>query len=81
METRPLTPPPTPPPRGYDANARCDFRAGSPGHTTENYLALKLKVQDLLNCKINSFTAEGPNVKSSPMLGHNGPTINTIEES
>lgn len=31
VEIKPLAPPSNPPPRGYDANARCDFHAGSPG--------------------------------------------------
>lgn len=64
VEIKPLTPLPHPPPRGYDANVRCDFHAGSPEHTTEKCLALKLKVQDLLDRKIISFTPEGLNVYS-----------------
>ena len=32
----------------YDANAQCDYHARIPGHSTENYNALKYKVQDLI---------------------------------
>ena len=77
VETRPLTPPP----HGYDVNPKCDFYDGSQGNTNENYLDLKFKVQDLLNRKIISFTIENPNVKNNLMIGHDGPTINAIEES
>lgn len=81
VEIRPLAPPPTPPPRGYDANARCDFHVGSLGHTTEKCLSLNFKVQDFLNRKVISFAAENPNVKNNPKPGHDGPTINAIEKS
>lgn len=79
-ETRPLAPPSTPPPRGYDSNVICDFHAGSLGHTTENFMALKFKVQDLLNQKVIYFTTENTNVKNNSMSGHEGPTINAIKE-
>lgn len=79
VEIKPLVPLPTHLPRGYDANVRCDFHAGSPGHTTKKCLALKFKVQELLDSKIISFTPENTNVKDNPLLGHVGPTINTIE--
>lgn len=42
-------------------------------------MALKFKVQDLLNRKINYFTKENLNVKNNPLPGHASPTINAIE--
>lgn len=80
METRPLAPPPIPP-RGYDANSRYDFHDGLPRHATERCLALKFKVQDLLDHKVISFTAYIPNAKNNQMSGHDGPNINTIKNS
>lgn len=80
VEIKLVTPPPNLLPRGYDANSRCDFHAGSPGHTTKKCLELKFKVQDLLERKIISFTPEGPNVKGNPIPGHNDLTINVVEE-
>lgn len=68
-------------PEFHDANARCDFCVGLPGHTTEKCLALKFKVQDLLDRKIISFAAKNPNVKSNPMPWHNSPTVNAVERS
>ena len=42
-------PPLTPPfPRWYNTHVRCDYHAGNPGHSTENCIALKRKVQDLI---------------------------------
>ncbi|XP_050915772.1 uncharacterized protein LOC127130854 [Lathyrus oleraceus] len=79
VEIKPLVPPTNPLIHGYDANARCDFHARSPGNATEKCLALKLKVQALLERNIISFTPEGPNVKGNPMPGHSGLTINAIK--
>ena len=33
----------------YNANVQCDYHAGNPGHSTENCIALKHKVRDLIN--------------------------------
>ena len=35
-------------PRWYDANTHCDFHCGNPGHSIENCIALKNRVQDLI---------------------------------
>lgn len=42
-------------------------------------MALKFKVQELLDSEIISFTPENPNVKDNPLPGHIDPTINVIE--
>ncbi|KAI5422167.1 hypothetical protein KIW84_045581 [Lathyrus oleraceus] len=81
METRPLAPPPTPPPRGYVANVRCDFHASSPRHTTERFMALKFRVPDLLDRKVISFTAGNLNIKNNSMTWHDVPNINVVEKS
>ena len=36
-------------PRWYDAHTQCDYHGGNPGHPTENCIALKYKVRDLIN--------------------------------
>ena len=36
-------------PGWYNVHTRCDYHAGNPGHSTENYTALKHNVQDLIN--------------------------------
>src|ERR1044072_839106 len=50
-------------PRDFDENARCDFHSGAPCHDTENCMALKHKVQDLLDEGIILFTPTGLNVQ------------------
>ncbi|XP_058764547.1 uncharacterized protein LOC131638004 [Vicia villosa] len=78
VQLRELGPPPDTLPPGYDVNAHCEFHSGAPGHTIEKCRALKLKVQDLIDDKIISFTPTGPNVQNNPMPPHAGAT-NAIE--
>ncbi|KAI5410284.1 hypothetical protein KIW84_055689 [Lathyrus oleraceus] len=62
VELRTMAPPTVLPP-GYDANVRCDFHSGAPGHHTEKCRALQHKVQDLIDAKAINF-APVPNVTS-----------------
>ncbi|XP_058726079.1 uncharacterized protein LOC131597396 [Vicia villosa] len=67
-------------PASWDANARCEFHSGSPGHNIENCKALKHKVQDLLDSKAIEFTpTQGPNVVQNPMPPHGTHAANAIE--
>ena len=64
----------------YHPNARCAYHSESPGHDTNNYWALKRKVQDLLEAKEIEFDApEIPNVITAPMPKH-GRDVNIVEE-
>ncbi|XP_058746121.1 uncharacterized protein LOC131618991 [Vicia villosa] len=66
-------------PPNWDANARCEFHSGSPGHNIENCKALKHKVQDLLDSKAIEFTpTQGPNVVQNPMPPHGTHAANAI---
>ncbi|XP_058726208.1 uncharacterized protein LOC131597534 [Vicia villosa] len=62
----------------YNANARCAFHSGAAGHDTERCIALKNKVQDLLDQKIIQFTPT-PNIFNNPMPAHGGSGVNAIE--
>lgn len=80
IELRTMGPPPAKLPLGYDANARCDFHSGEPGHRMENCKALKYKVQDLIDAKAIEFTPRNrPNVVQNLMPPH-GSAANSIEE-
>ncbi|GAU40821.1 hypothetical protein TSUD_398050, partial [Trifolium subterraneum] len=80
VELKSLPPMVPPYPPYYDANAKCDYHAGSPGHNIENCKAFKYKVQELLDRKLISFKEEGPNVKTNPLPGHASSSVNAIEE-
>ncbi|XP_050895943.1 uncharacterized protein LOC127102641 [Lathyrus oleraceus] len=64
---------------GYDANARCEFHYGAPGHSIEICKALKYKVQDLIDSKAITFAPKGPNVNNNPMPPHNNASVNMME--
>ncbi|KAI5445533.1 hypothetical protein KIW84_013676 [Lathyrus oleraceus] len=65
-------------PVGYDANARCSFHSGAPGHNIENCKAFKHVVQDLIDSKAINL-APAPNVVNNPMPQHGGANINMME--
>ena len=68
-------------PRWYDSNAHCDYHYGIQGHSTENCIALKRKVQGLINTSYLSFDKPlGPNVTGNPLSNHAGLKINAISE-
>ncbi|XP_058745903.1 uncharacterized protein LOC131618756 [Vicia villosa] len=62
----------------YNANARCTFHSGAAGHDTKRCIALKNKVQDLLDQKIIQFTPTS-NIVNNPMPAHRGSGVNAIE--
>ena len=47
----PMNPIQSPYPKWYHSNARCDYHAGGARHSTENCLALKRKLQSLINAR------------------------------
>jgi hypothetical protein len=66
-------------PAGYDANVRCDFHSGVPGHHIENCQDFHHKVQDLIDAKTINF-APTPNVVNNPMPQHGRPKVNSVED-
>lgn len=79
MQLRELRPPPTIILPGYYANTQREFHSGAPGHSIENYKALKYKVQDLIDSKAIMFVENGLNVNNNPMPTHNKLAINMVE--
>ncbi|KAI5421933.1 hypothetical protein KIW84_045399 [Lathyrus oleraceus] len=78
VQLRTLAPPVGRLPVGYDANARCNFHSGAPGHTIENCKAFKHVVQDLIDSKAINF-APAPNVIKNPMSQHGRANVNMVE--
>ncbi|KAI5382510.1 hypothetical protein KIW84_070080 [Lathyrus oleraceus] len=66
-------------PAGYDANVRCDFHSGAPGHHIENCRDFHHKVQDLIDAKTINF-AHVPNVVNNPMPQHGAHRVNNVED-
>ena len=66
-------------PAGYDANVRCNFHYGTPGHHIENCRAFHHKVQDLIDAKTINFDPT-PNMVNNPMPQHGGPKVNSVED-
>jgi hypothetical protein len=58
VEPKPLPPKVPPYPLYFDINAKCEYHAGSPGHTIENCKGFKYKVQELIDRKLLSFKEE-----------------------
>ena len=68
-------------PQWYDLNGHCDYHYGTQGHTIENYLPLKYKVQSLINAGLLDFNRNnGPSVTTNSLLNHIGPNVNAIVE-
>ncbi|CAL5191953.1 unnamed protein product [Lathyrus oleraceus] len=74
-ELRPMIPPYPP---GFDVNARCDFHAGAPGHSTEDCKVLKSQVQKFLDSKMFSFAPRGLQINNNPSPSHEGPLVHVI---
>ncbi|PNX57028.1 gag/pol polyprotein [Trifolium pratense] len=58
VKPRSLPPVALPYPPHFDANARCEYHAGSLGHNLEKCRAFKYKVQELIDRKLLTFKEE-----------------------
>ncbi|XP_014499266.1 uncharacterized protein LOC106760337 [Vigna radiata var. radiata] len=75
----PLKPMQPPYPRGYDADAKCSYRGGAVGHSTERCLAFKHKVQTLIDSGWLKFQEDKPNIEANPLSGHGSASTNAAE--
>ncbi|XP_058733378.1 uncharacterized protein LOC131604988 [Vicia villosa] len=64
----------------YNANTRCAFHSGVAGHDTERCIALKTKVQDLLDQNVIQFTPTPNNVNNTMSTHGGGAGVNAIED-
>ena len=69
----------TPFPKWYDPDATCAYHGKTPGHSTEKFLALKYKVQHLIDAGWLTFQEDQPNVKTNPLANHGGGAVNVVE--
>ena len=67
----PLLQPPYP--RWYNENVHCDYHSGNRRHSTENYTALKRRVQDLIKKGELTFEDEDiSDVNRNPLSNYGG---------
>ncbi|KAH1228502.1 hypothetical protein GmHk_10G028477 [Glycine max] len=66
-------------PKWYDPNATCKYHGGAPGHSIEKCLALKYKVQHLMDAGWLTFQEDRPNVRTNPLANHGGGVVNAVE--
>ena len=67
-------------PRWYNPNVTCAYHGGVPGHSIEQCVAFKHKVQSLIDASWLTFQEDGPNIKTNPLASYGGPAINAVEE-
>ncbi|KAH1254225.1 hypothetical protein GmHk_04G010714 [Glycine max] len=66
-------------PKWYDPNATCKYHGGASGHSVEKCLALKYKVQHLMDAGWLTFQEDRPNVRTNPLANHGGGAVNAVE--
>ncbi|XP_025984532.1 uncharacterized protein [Glycine max] len=66
-------------PKWYNPNANCTYHGGTPGHSVEQCMALKHKVQSLIEAGWLTFQEDGPYIKINPLANHGGAAVNAIE--
>ncbi|KAH1198303.1 hypothetical protein GmHk_18G051910 [Glycine max] len=65
-------------PKWYDPNATCKYHGNTPRHSIEKCLALKYKVQHLIDAGWLTFQEDRPNVKTNLLANHGGGAVNAI---
>ncbi|KAH1238751.1 hypothetical protein GmHk_08G023360 [Glycine max] len=63
----------------YNPDATCAYHGKTPGHSTKKCLALKYKVQHLIDVGWLTFQEDRPNVKTNPLANHGGGEVNAVE--
>jgi len=67
-------------PRWYNPNATCTYHGGVSGHSIEQCVAFKHKVQILIDTGWLTFQKDGPNIKTNSLASHGAPAVNAVEE-
>jgi len=66
-------------PKSCNPSMTCAYHGGTPGHSVEQCIALKHKVQILIEARWLMFQEDEPNVKTNPLANHGGAAVNAIE--
>jgi len=65
-------------PKWYNANATCAYHGRIPGHSIEQCIAFKRKVQSLIEAGWLTFQEDQPNVKTNPLANQGGGAVNAV---
>jgi len=66
-------------PKWYNPSATCTYHGGTLGHLVKQCIALKHKVQSLIEAEWLMFQEDGPNIKTNPFPNHGRAAVNAIE--
>ena len=67
-------------PRWYNENVHCDYHSGNRGHSTEDCIALKRRIHDLIKVGALSFDDKDvPDVIRNPIPDHQRPKIKAVD--
>ena len=67
-------------PQWDNPNATCANHGGVPGHSIEQCVAFKHKVQSLIDAGWLMFQEDNPNVRTNPLASHGGSVVNVVGE-
>jgi len=67
-------------PRWYNPNPTYAYHGGVLGHSIEQCMTFKHKVQSLIDAGWLMFQEDSPNVKTNPLASHGRAPINAVEE-
>ena len=67
-------------PGWYNPNATCTYHGGVLGHSVEQCVAFKHKVQSLIDAGWLTFQEDSPNVRTNPLANHGSSSVNTMGE-
>ena len=66
-------------PKWYNPDPTCAYHGKTPGHSTEQCLSFKHKVQSLIEAGWLTFQEDWPNIKTNLLANHGGGAVNAIE--
>ena len=67
-------------PRWYNPNATCANHGDVLGHSVEQFIAFKHKVQSLIDAGWLTFQEDSPNVRTNPLANHGSSSVNAVGE-
>ena len=66
--------------RWYNPNTICTYHGSVPGHSVEQCVAFKHKVQSLIDARWLTIQEDSPNVRTNPLANHGSSTVNAVKE-